>query len=291
MGKSPPAGRRCSSGGASRIDSTSSKSPWTTCAEQARAPEASLNDAFLAGLAGAMRLYHERLGSPVETMPFGVPISMRREGDPMASNRFTATVLAAPVGVVDPRARMERIHEQVLTARTERALTAVDSITPVFDLIPTSVLTAAFAGVSGDLNASNIAGPPMDLYLAGARILRLYGFGPLAGCAVMAGLISAFEICCIGINSDPAAVTEPEALPHVPARWLRGGAGRGRRPRRCLDARVAGAGRGKRPTSEGLPPVTPHGRSRAWPGRRPPPRHVELRRIGPDPLPTSDGRA
>jgi hypothetical protein len=68
-----------------------------------------LNDAFLAGLTGGLRRYHERLGMPIDTIQLGIAVSIRRE-DPIASNRFTGIVLAAPVGVADPGARMERIH-------------------------------------------------------------------------------------------------------------------------------------------------------------------------------------
>ena len=34
-------------------------------------------------------------------------------------------------------------------------------------------------------------------------------FGPLPGCAVMATLLSYAGTCCIGLNTDPAAVTDP----------------------------------------------------------------------------------
>jgi len=41
-----------------------------------------------------------------------------------------------------------------------------------------------------DLQASNVAGIPYPVYIAGARIERLFPFGPLPGCAVMATLVS-----------------------------------------------------------------------------------------------------
>jgi diacylglycerol O-acyltransferase / wax synthase len=51
---------------------------------------------------------------------------------------------------------------------------------------------------------------PVPVYIAGARIQRMFPFGPLPGCAVMAALVSHNGVCCIGINMDPAAVTEPD---------------------------------------------------------------------------------
>ena len=37
----------------------------------------------------------------------------------------------------------------------------------------------------------------------------MYPFGPLPGCAAMITLISHAGTCCIGINTDAAAITDP----------------------------------------------------------------------------------
>ena len=37
----------------------------------------------------------------------------------------------------------------------------------------------------------------------------MYPFGPLPGCAAMITLISHDGTCCIGINTDAAAITDP----------------------------------------------------------------------------------
>ena len=51
---------------------------------------ATLNDAFLASLLGAFRLYHEALGEPVETIPIAIPISVRTDDDAPGGNKFAA---------------------------------------------------------------------------------------------------------------------------------------------------------------------------------------------------------
>jgi diacylglycerol O-acyltransferase len=63
---------------------------------------------------------------------------------------------------------------------------------------------------SNDLQASNVPGLRGIAYLAGAKIERAYGFGPLPGCATMVTLVTHGETCCIAVNLDPAAMTEPE---------------------------------------------------------------------------------
>src|SRR6202008_4873887 len=66
------------------------------------AVDGSLNDAFLAAIAGGMRRYHEHHEAPVESLRVTMPINLRRDGDRSASNRFTPARFAMPVSTVDP---------------------------------------------------------------------------------------------------------------------------------------------------------------------------------------------
>ena len=44
-------------------------------------------------------------------------------------------------------------------------------------------------GMGADIAASNVPGLQSDAYLAGARIERLYGFGPLPGVSYTGGTL------------------------------------------------------------------------------------------------------
>jgi cytochrome P450 len=50
------------------------------------------------------------------------------------------------------------------------------------------------------------------LYLAGARILANYPIGPRTGCALNVTLLSYCDELHMGLNIDPAAVTDPLAV-------------------------------------------------------------------------------
>src|ERR1700754_179345 len=63
-----------------------------------KAAGGSINDAYLAGLCGALRLYHEAKGIPISTLPMAVPVNLRSDDDPAGGNRFAGVNLAAPVG-------------------------------------------------------------------------------------------------------------------------------------------------------------------------------------------------
>jgi WS/DGAT/MGAT family acyltransferase len=176
----------------------------------AKAVGGSLNDAFVAGLLGALRIYHEHFDEVVEEIPIGIPISLRTGEHPMGGNRFAGARLAAPLAEPDPAERIQRIHELVLTLRQEPAITALDALGPLLYRLPSALLaelTANFAGII-DMQASNVPGLPYSAYIAGARITRVYGFGPRPGTAAMVGLVSHEGVCCIGINLDPASVTD-----------------------------------------------------------------------------------
>ncbi|MGI8558385.1 MAG: WS/DGAT domain-containing protein, partial [Solirubrobacteraceae bacterium] len=172
----------------------------------------SLNDAFIAALLGGFRLYHEEMDCPIETMPVAMPISVRREGDSEGGNRFVAARFAGPVGIADPAARIAAISRIVRAARDEPAIEGMGLATPLLSRLPGLVISQLAAGLTmgNDLQASNVPGIREDSYLAGARIERAYPFAPLPGCAAMIALVSHRDQCCIGINMDPAAITDTE---------------------------------------------------------------------------------
>jgi diacylglycerol O-acyltransferase / wax synthase len=179
-----------------------------------KAAGGSLNDAYVAAVLGGLRRYHEALGSPIDTLPMAMPISLRSGDHPMGGNRFAGARFAAPVGAIDPVERIHLVHDFVLNARDEPAIDALGLVAPLLNGLPISLVAKWYAGQTAnlDLQASNVAGLPWEAYIAGAKIERMIPFGPVPGCAIMATLLSYAGTCCIGVNSDAAAVTEPELL-------------------------------------------------------------------------------
>jgi len=175
-----------------------------------KAAGGTLGDAYIAALLGGFRLYHEHFGVRVDELPMAMPISLRRLDHPMGGNRFAGARLAAPVGEPDPAERIRLVHEFVIGARAEPAADALALLAPALNLVPTPLLTRWYTAQTGglDLQASNVPGIPYPVYIAGARIDRMYPFGPLPGCAVMTALVSHVDTCCIGVNCDAAAVTD-----------------------------------------------------------------------------------
>lgn len=185
--------------------------PFEELRAAARATRASVNDVYLGALIGGFRIYHERMGCEVEAIPVAIPISVRRPEDPEGGNRIAVGRMAGPTGIDDPFERVLTIREQVRAARTEPAVDIFNTLGPVLAWLPSQVL-GQFSGATSqnDLQASNVPGIPWDSYVAGAKVERMFPFGPLPGCAVMATMITHNGIACLGLNVDAASVTEPE---------------------------------------------------------------------------------
>lgn len=199
----------------------------------------SLNDAYLAALLGGYRRYHEAMGAPVEELPIGMPISLRGSADQMGGNRFGVARFAAPVGVADPAERIRRIRELVLDARAEPAADVLSLAAPAVSRLPVAAVARWYLGQTSliDLQASNVAGIPVPVYMAGARIDRMFPFAPAPGCGVMATLVSHTGTCCIGLTIDTAAVTDPDLFLRCSAEGLDEVLALGRRKSRTKGAR------------------------------------------------------
>ncbi len=172
----------------------------------------SVNDAFVAAVLGGYRRYHEELGAEIGSIPIAIPISIRKADDPEGGNAFAGARFAAPAGIVDPAERMRAVGAMVRKARDEPAVAALGMVAPALSRLPAPLISQIAGNMTkaNDLQASNVPGLREERFVAGAKILKAYPFGPLPGCAAMVTLVSHLDGCCIGINFDPAAITDEE---------------------------------------------------------------------------------
>jgi hypothetical protein len=116
--------------------------------------------------------------------------------------------------LADPLARVQAVRELVLTARAEPAANTLGLISPALGRLPGAIVARLIAPMTAgnDLQASFVPGPRSERYLAGERVERLYPYAPLPGCPAMITLISHGQVGCVGVNYDPAAITQPEVF-------------------------------------------------------------------------------
>ncbi|MEX1106571.1 MAG: wax ester/triacylglycerol synthase domain-containing protein [Ilumatobacteraceae bacterium] len=173
----------------------------------AHAAGCTLNDAFLDGITGGLRRYHEAFDVEVEELRVAMPISIRSSDDPVGGNHVTVMRFTVPVGVEEPEERMRRLHEIGRHSRAERSLPHTEAIAGGLNLLPVGVIGSMLKKV--DFLASNVSGVPVPMWLCGAQVERFYPFGPTAGSAVNVTLMSYDGCCCIGVDMDTAAITDP----------------------------------------------------------------------------------
>jgi diacylglycerol O-acyltransferase / wax synthase len=184
--------------------------PHESLRAAARAAGGTLNDAFVAAVAGGLQRYHVAHGSSVDELRVTLPINIRRPDDPIGGNRITLQRCLVPTAIADPAERIRAVGPRILAARSEPAVPLTDAIAAGLNVLPPSVVGGILKHV--DFLASNVPGPPVPVYLAGARMTGYHAFGPTIGASVNLTLISYCGTCNIGVNVDTAAVPDPERL-------------------------------------------------------------------------------
>lgn len=178
--------------------------------------DATLNDVVLSAVAGAVGRYHAEREAPVAELHCMVPTSLRESRERhVLGNRVGAFNVALPVGEPDPLKRLARIQSQCHAAKRDRRGAVYPWLAGVLAMMPTFLyrLLAQTATRQINLICTNMPGPPVERYLAGARVDAIIPFAPVAlGVPLSIALMSYGDTYGIGIDTDPAAIPDPEAL-------------------------------------------------------------------------------
>jgi WS/DGAT/MGAT family acyltransferase len=178
----------------------------------AKAADATLNDFFVAALAGGAGAYHRARGAEVPEFRITMPISTRTDRS-AGGNAFTPTRVLVPT-MPDPVERMRAVHERLTSVKGERALGLTDAIAVAARSMPAALVMRLARQQIGtvDFASSNVRGAPFDLFIGGAMVLANHPMGPTGGTAFNATLMSYRGNLDIGLNIDPEAVDDPAHL-------------------------------------------------------------------------------
>lgn len=180
-----------------------------------------VNDVLLALTASAVRRYLEARGElPDEPLVAAVPVSTRREDDASFGNQLSATTISCATDVSDPVARLLQIHESAKTAKEMERTMRAQELSSLGDTAPPRLINLAFRALTGaglpvpmNVSVSNVAGPPVPLYVAGARVEHIY---PMSLLLPKSGLnVTVFSYCGqvdFGVTVDPRLVPDPWSL-------------------------------------------------------------------------------
>ncbi|WP_123028815.1 wax ester/triacylglycerol synthase domain-containing protein [Mycolicibacterium stellerae] len=184
--------------------------PTSQLREAAHRGGGALNDAFVAGVAGGLRIYHEKHGVSLHDLHISMPISLRTDQDEIGGNRITLMRFDIPVDVVDPVERIAEIHRRATRVRHERSLPLTQLIAGALNMMPRWYIGSILRHV--DFVASDVPGIPVPVFLGGARVQAQYAWGPTIGAAVNITLLSYVDVCSFGINVDTGAIADFDAF-------------------------------------------------------------------------------
>ena len=187
--------------------------PLTSAKKAAANLGGSVNDVFVTGAAAAAGAYHRERGADIEALRMAMPISRRTDGS-AGGNMFSLSQTEVPVGEFDMAEHFGLIHDLLTETRAEPATQALEGISGLVNLLPTSVLVRSAYRIAStvDFTTSNLRAAPFDCYMGGALIEANYPIGPLAGTAFNLTTMSYRGTLWMGLVVDREAIAEPKRL-------------------------------------------------------------------------------
>ena len=153
---------------------------------------ASVNDVLVALCAGVLRRYAERHGEiPGRPLVAAVPISERRPEHGAVGNQISFMFYALPVHLADPVERLEEVTRSATEVKDLYDRAGTGLMGGLAAVAPSGVVGPLMRLVSGmrvadvappvaNVLISNIRGPDLPLYMAGAELTTIFPMGPLA---------------------------------------------------------------------------------------------------------------
>jgi WS/DGAT/MGAT family acyltransferase len=187
--------------------------------------DVTINDVVVSIVGGAMRKYLQSKGElPTDSLIAGAPVSVRSERSSKSSgNQVSLMTITMATDIADPVERLQAIHHSSEQSKAFSNAVGSSVMMDISEILIPQVLgwgfraaTMAAARTTAPMMPchaviSNVPGPQIPLYLAGARVHLIMGLGPLLDMmglfhAVLsgAGRITINFICCRDMMPDPS---------------------------------------------------------------------------------------
>jgi WS/DGAT/MGAT family acyltransferase len=185
--------------------------------------DVTINDIVVAVVGGALRKYLLDKGElPADSLIAGAPVNVRSERNSESSgNQVSLMRISMATNIADPLERLQAIHHSAQQSKAFSNALGSSVMMDISEILIPQVLGWGFrvATLAASRTArpmpchvviSNVPGPQIPLYLAGAKVHLMMGLGPLLDMmglfhAVIsgAGLITINFISCREMMPDP----------------------------------------------------------------------------------------
>ena len=181
-----------------------------------------VNDVLLAACTRSLRSYLAQRGEHFDRpLVISVPVSVRgREVDGGSVNQVSDMFVRLPIQLTDPVEQLDAVAADTKEAKALHGVLGQNMLGDVTEVTPPALFQLASrlyssAGLADlltpihNLVVSNVPGPPVPLYLAGARVEGLFPFGPLVeGSGLNISVMSNMGNVDIGVIACPDIVPD-----------------------------------------------------------------------------------
>jgi WS/DGAT/MGAT family acyltransferase len=193
-----------------------------------RVADATVNDVIVSIVGGGLRKYLQAKNElPEASLVCGAPINIRSERNSQSiGNQVGMMTIDMASDVEDALSRLQAVSAHARESKAYSSALGASSMVDVSQGLWPSVVgigmrVATMAAVSGEMNlplhtvVSNVPGPQVPLYLAGAKMHMITGLGPTSdmmglfhGVISAAGKISVNFVSCREMMPDPGFYRE-----------------------------------------------------------------------------------
>ena len=178
----------------------------------------SVNDVLLSCAAGALRRYlvdrgENPAGAEIRAM---VPVNLRRPGTgDELGNRFGLVPLLLPAGLGNPIARVNEVHDRMEELKGSFTPIVALGLLGFMGMAPKIIKEEILAMMASKATAvmTNVPGPTIPLYFAGAQIVQQIFWVPQSGDIGMGVSIYSYNGgVTLGVITDAGLVPDPQSI-------------------------------------------------------------------------------
>ena len=188
-------------------------------------PGATVNDVVLSIVGGGLRHWlklHDDL--PRETVTAMAPISVRGDGEKAAmGNLVSAMVVGLGTQIEDPVERLRFVHSEAVNSKAMTNAVGAKNLADYSQLIPsglaglgarlyTRIGAARAHAPAFNCVVTNVPGSRVPLYFCGARMVSMYGTGPVFdGMGLINPVYSYGDTIAVSFTCDRDMMPDPDA--------------------------------------------------------------------------------
>jgi WS/DGAT/MGAT family acyltransferase len=187
------------------------------------APGVTVNDVVISIVGGGLRRYlSEKDELPEQSLLAGAPINTRDKDKPGATgNSISMMRIPLRTDIADPLRRLHEVNAGAVASKAYAKAIGVRTMTDILQSLSPQLLSIGIRAATAEMlterlptplhtMVSNVPGPPVDLYMCGARLHDILALGPLVdkaglfhGVTSIGGSMAITVACCHDMLPDP----------------------------------------------------------------------------------------